>query len=145
MKTRTAFSLAGAAVVLLPMVYVGYLWATYIDEATDVGYAYGLSIGDSKRQVFEKLPAAMVQMGAGGRDIFIEIQVNESAGRMLGVDPGKNALVQTRFDLVGLDFWSEQDRWIFHIDGSRRNFLRLSFCGDQLCRIYRHRKYFELP
>lgn len=136
-------ALSVAALTLLG--YVLYLWATYISKVVDTGQAYGLSIGDTKSSTFKKLPGTFKQIGAGDQQIFIEIQAGDALARNLGVLSGRHVMVQPKLDAAGYADLSGRNQWIFYIGPDYNDFLRLTFCERKLCRIYRHRSYFELP
>ncbi|HJR73057.1 MAG TPA: hypothetical protein VJ806_05395 [Luteimonas sp.] len=139
---------AFAAIALVSLIglggYIVYLWATYIDKAIDTGQAYGLSIGDTKQSTFKKLPLAFDHIG-DGNGIFVEVRADDATAAKLGIASGRHIMVPPRLDRSDFDTLSTSDQWIFYVSPSHRDFLRLSFCGEKLCRIYRHRKYFELP
>jgi hypothetical protein len=143
-KLVSTFVVITLALLLGVGAYIFYLWATYIDRAVDSGQAYGLSIGDTKLKTFEKLPIAFEQIGSG-QEIFTEVRADSAMAAKLGVSPGRHVMVQPRLDAFGSGALSAQDQWTFYVGRAHRDFLRLSFCNEKLCRIYRHRKYFELP
>lgn len=144
--TKLTSTLVVVALTLLIGVgaYVFYLWATYIDRAVDAGQAYGLSIGDTKRETFGKLALAFEQIG-DGQAIFTEVQGDSAVAAELGVSPGRLVMVRPNLDASGFGVLSTRDQWTFYVGPTHRDLLRLSFCNEKLCRIYRHRKYFELP
>lgn len=137
-----------AAIVLASLIGLGaygfYLWATYIDKAVDAEQAYGLSIGDTKQLTFEKLPSAFSEIG-DSNGIFVEVRADDAMAAKLGIASGRHIMVPPRLDPLGFDTLAASDQWTFYAGPSHRDFLRLSFCDGKLCRIYRHRKYFELP
>ncbi|MBO9872957.1 MULTISPECIES: hypothetical protein [Xanthomonas] len=126
---------------------LAYNWVMYINRAVSAGEAYGLTIGETKKEVFHKLPTAFKEIGASEGGVFVEVLVSEA--RSQG-DSGRGA----RHRMVGLNFGAinspssvsfyEDDQWVFYIGPSHNNFLRLKFCDKKLCRIYRYRRYFEL-
>lgn len=136
--------LAFAALVVIGGYFL-YLKATYLDRAVDTGEAYGLSIGDTKQEVFANLRPAFREIGASEDEIFIEIRTDEVSAKGLQVSPGRHVMVRPKIDVFGADNFSADEQWTFYIGPAHRNFLRLKFCGETLCRIYRHRKYFDLP
>lgn len=140
-------SIAAIAIVLAAIVggYAVYLWATYLDEITDSGEAYGLVIGETKHQVFEKLPVAFDQVGFEDHEVFIEVQADAALAHSLNITQGRRVMVQPNLSSDGFLDLSAEDRWIFYNQQNYQDFLRLSFCDGDLCRIYRHRKHFELP
>lgn len=125
--------------------YGAYLWATYIDEVTTSGQAFGLVIGDSRRQTYEKLPGAFKVVSPKDPRIFMEVTSDSSIAHALAVGPGKHVMVQTYLDPVGFELLSSNNEWQFFVVGSYYDSLTLQFCDEKLCRIYRHRKRFELP
>jgi hypothetical protein len=140
-------SLAAALVLIVVIggVYIAYLWATYLDEVTDAGEAYGLVIGESQRQTFDKLQVAFDKIGFDDGDVFIEVQADAAVAQKLDITQGRRVMVQPDLSVDGFSAISTDDRWTFYNEKNYQDFLRLSFCDDALCRIYRHRKHFELP
>ncbi|MGH8085302.1 MAG: hypothetical protein ACREPV_08485 [Lysobacter sp.] len=146
-RSKLPKSVAAAAIVIVVIAgaYVAYLWGTYIDEVTDTGEAYGLVIGETKRQTFEKLPTAFGRVGFKGQEVFTEIQADAVLAKSLDVTQGRRVMVRPNLSAEGFLDLSAEDRWTFYNEQNYQDFLRLSFCGEELCRIYRHRKHFELP
>ena len=125
--------------------YVGYLWATYLSEVTTSGEAYGLTIGDSKHQAYEKLPSAFRTLNPADPRVFMEITAEGSTAQALAVEPGKHVMAQTHLDAVGFAALASSNDWQFYVGASYHDSLTLTFCDERLCRIYRQRKRVELP
>ena len=126
--------------------HVLYLWITYIDEIVVDGSAYGFHIGDSKSETYRKAAGALYGLSESGFSApYIRIKVDKQHEEFFATRIDIPLLIQTHLHDVGYRKFSEQESWEFFIDGSYFNFIRLRFCGDELCEIYRHRKYFELP
>jgi hypothetical protein len=125
-----------AIAVLVPAMvlagYVTYLWATYIDETSVSGSAYGFTIGTSKQEALASVrrltsyPHAVVHVSYGPR-----------AGDHFSVAPVP----------ANLDRLQEHDQWKVLLDGKDgfSNSVRLTFRDGELVEIYRHRKHFDLP
>jgi hypothetical protein len=143
-KWQSLIAWSTALFVLGVLGYVGYLWLTYIDKATTEGQAYGLSIGNSKQEVFAKLPSAFHEAGRPGTSVFVELVVNSNGSASSG-QSGRHVLTEVRPDTLSFDELSQSNVWRFYLSDSYSDSLALKFCSDKLCRIYRHRKKFELP
>ncbi|MGI9227243.1 MAG: hypothetical protein ACR2PU_00475 [Gammaproteobacteria bacterium] len=120
-------------VVLLFAGYIAYLAATYIDESVSAGSAYGFEIGLSKKQSFQSIRKQVEKYP----NLVIYYSYGNKAGDNETVRP-----VDNEYSKVEV-----QDRWTLLLDGEGEffNVIKLSFDEDKLIRIYRHRKYFELP
>lgn len=134
----------GAILMLAVFGWVGYLYATYIDLMIDRGGLYELSIGMSKREAFDRLEAAFYSVEGGTGSAFLEMPVNPAAN---GEPRDKVALKLAQFEKSDevFEFLRRHDQWDFFLENSYRDGLRLTFCGEKLCQIYRHRMHFELP
>lgn len=146
-RSKPGKSLLVALLVIAALAgaYIFYLWATYLDEVTDAGEAYGLVVGESQRKTFDKLPAAFDSVGFDANDVFIEVQADALMAQNLGIAQGRRVMTQPDLSTDGFSTLSIEDRWTFYNQKNYQDFLRLSFCDGRLCRIYRHRKHFELP
>lgn len=142
---RKAILLTIVVVVVLPVLALIFLWASYVSDLTDNGSAYGLSIGDSKTQTFQKLEHAFNDLGSESENVLMAVTADDAAADKRGVYPGATILIGVTSDQASFQLLSMREQWIFYFDESRYHFLRLSFCEEKLCRIYRHRQYFELP
>ena len=141
MKTKSlSFVIAS-----LLLAYPFYLWFTYIDESVTVGSAYGFQIGDKKKDVYESLPLKLNNLKEADESIFIQIKVTDEIATTLATRTGFDVMIEPLFHDVGYTVFSSQNTWYFYINGSFFNSLKLEFCEEKLCKIYRHRKYFELP
>jgi hypothetical protein len=79
------------------------------------------------------------------QDIYISIKVTEETAELLATRPDYTILVPSFLHDVGYPRFATEDRWNFYFENSYFNVLSLKFCGEVLCEVYRHRKYFELP
>ncbi len=134
-----------ACILFLVASWLGYFYVTYLDESIVSGSAYGLTIGETKHETYRRLPSAFSQLIEKDRKIFMEVKVEKQAEELLAVRAGNRTMIESRLDDVGFDRFSAMEQWDFYVGGSYRNVLRLTFCGDRLCKIYRHRQHFEFP
>jgi len=139
------FVYAVISFLLMAVGYLGYLWCTYIDETVTTGHAYGFSIGDGKLETYKKFPEVLGKLNSHASSIYIEIKVDAEHAELLATKPGYTMMVETLLHDVGYPAFQSKSRWDFYFDGSYFNSLTLKFCGETLCEIYRHRKYFEFP
>lgn len=133
------------SILVVACAYITYLWATYIDEITDAGEVYGLVIGETKSQTFERLPVAFERIGVQEQKVFIEIQADAAMAESLGIAQGRRVMARPKLNAAGFVDLSGDDQWAFYFEQNYQDLLRLDFCDGALCRVYRHRKHFELP
>lgn len=129
---KRVLALAVLAPILAFAGYVGYLWATYLDETVVSGTAYGFTIGASKQEAlaaarsFNDHPHAVVYVSYGAR-----------AGDHFSIAPSQARIEQLQ----------AHDQWDVLLDGADSffNSVRLTFHDGRVVEIHRHRQYFELP
>lgn len=138
-------SIALLLLLSIPGAYILYLCGTYIDETITSGSMYGLTIGDSKKTVYQELQKAVRSIEGKPQDVYISIKVTDEAAELLATRPDYTMLVPSFLHDVGYPRFATEDHWSFYFENSFFNVLSLKFCGENLCEIYRHRKYFELP
>ncbi|MGY1522138.1 hypothetical protein ACW5DW_17120 [Luteimonas sp. A482] len=125
-----------AAAVLVPTLviagYIGYLWATYIDETITSGAAHGFTIGASKQDAL-----ASVSHLSSHPDAVVYVSHGPRAGDNFSIVPSPAELGRLQ----------EHDQWVVLLDGNDKffNSVRLTFRDGALAEIHRHRKHFELP
>lgn len=122
-----------------------YLWSTYISDSVSEGSAYGFTIGETKRQVFDAAAGALRRANPGDSRIFIQQRVSGAAAASWGVSDGFNLMHETLLRESSFGILSKRDRWTFFFSASMNDTLSLKFCGEVLCNIYRHRQRFEIP
>jgi hypothetical protein len=129
---RTILFVVGFLVLLFAG-YIAYLAATYIDESVSAGTAYGFEIGLSNKQSFQSVRKLLDKYP----NLVIYYSYGNKAGDNETVHPVDNEYPKVE----------AQDRWTLLLDGDGKyhNVIKLSFEENKLIRIYRHRKYFELP
>ncbi len=69
--------------------YIFYMWVTYESAVVTAGQLYGLSIGDTKREAYEKIPNAFRLMTPSAERIYIYVEADECSGRILAASPGR--------------------------------------------------------
>jgi hypothetical protein len=132
-KKRPVF-IIGVSLILLAIVVFGYgvyLVSTYIDETITTGAAYGFSIGDDKTGAFDKAKTTYLDS-----EVYILHPLDKN-----GYGPHKRmTFTADDFKLVG-----DRDQWKLFFDKGFFNSIELTFDQGKLVKVYRHRKYFELP
>jgi hypothetical protein len=133
MSWRKTLAVAVAAPILLVGSYVGFLWATYISETTTSGAAYGFTIGSNKAQS----AAAMAALRREHPKAAVYVSYGRRAGDHFTVPAS----------MAQLNALAPHDRWkiLLHGPSQFHDSIRLTFQGDTLVSIYRHRQHFELP
>jgi hypothetical protein len=118
-----------AGLISLAMVLLlWYLFLTYIDETTNVGSAYGYTIGQSNDEVFAAAVAQFASSEITGIHIDEPFETFEA--------------VETNFPRV-----ESSESWTL-FPGEKDDFfdvLKLRFANGELAEIHRHRQRFELP
>lgn len=142
-RSWSPFKLLGifaAAIILLVAGYLLWLRATYIDDLVEAGGAYALVIGQGKDEVVSSLPDAISASGHRVEDSYVVLPAvsgADGAAVPLGMTPISSGAVAASL--------REQDQWDIYFNESYNDLLRLTFCEGRLCKIYRHRKNFDLP
>lgn len=149
-QTRKKFGwrLVAAGVVAIALAvagYVAWLRATYIDELVEAGGAYGLVIGQSKSDALSGLPSAIQAVGFEPESAYFEIKADQRLATQMSVPLGYTVMVSLDSGEDQFGKLLQQEQWDIYFDRDYKNLLRLTFCGEHLCEIYRHRKNFELP
>lgn len=131
--------------VIVILAYPFYLWVTYINETVTTGSGFGFQIGDTKKEVYNKLNVALREASGKNEEVFIQIKSNSQVAKFLATESDFYVMIKPLFHDIGFYEFEKNDLWQFYIGGSYFNTLKLEFCEGKLCRIHRHRKYFELP
>ncbi|CAI2718659.1 hypothetical protein [Nitrospina watsonii] len=119
-----------AVLFLIPILYVGYLYVTYLEEYVTTGSGYGFTIGEGKEDVFNKLSQKYGSKVKRYR--FYKDREIYSKDKIEFSDEEYNGL-------------KGYDKWKFYFDEKHIDYLAFYFEEDNLVKIERHRQYFELP
>ncbi|WP_149982732.1 hypothetical protein [Pseudoalteromonas rhizosphaerae] len=134
-----ASKVLGLLIISVILIGVLMLYFTSINETVESGSSYELTIGSSKKDVFNQLPKVLKAIGA----INVENEVNIElyiSGKKVPEKISKNLT-----DLKMLSF-EKSNKWRFYIDSKYFfNNLTIEFCGEKLCKVKRYRRYLELP
>ena len=141
---NTAVFLTVSAALFCSLVVL-FLWGTYINESIHEGEAYGFVIGQTKEQAYRAITRELPKHLQPSDRPMVEVEVNDSMASALATDPGHRIVVAPVFNMTGFPLFAERDNWEILVNGSYMNVVKLHFCGEELCEIHRHRKYFELP
>ena len=142
--TRTAPAISALLFIALSSCVL-FLWITYISEEIQSGEAYGFVIGQSKKDVYRSIPKELPKHLYSHDVMMIQVEVESAYSEFLATDAGHSILISPVFSLVGLSEFSKKNEWAIYINGSYKNVIKLKFCDDRLCSVYRHRQYFDLP
>ena len=118
---------------LLVIFYAGFCWITYISDPVLTGSKYGFTIGSTKEQTYGSIGKVKNQHPK----LVIYITYGERAGDKMTLQPTNENFTQVK----------KYGHWELLLDGEGEfsNNIRLIFEDKKLVKIYRHRKYFELP
>ena len=118
-------------VICTVLLYVGWLWLTYIDDTIVSGEGYGLKIGETKIQVFDRAANSFQD-----EKIFILYPIDKR-----GYGPHR----KFEFTSAGYQLIKDRNMWKFYYSDGFFDSLKLTFRDEHLIEIHRHRKKFELP
>src|SRR5690625_4729628 len=131
-------------VLVFLLVGLFYFWLGYEDELVTEGEALGFRIGQTKERVYDSAFRSLSALSGGRTEIFIPVKVSGDMSSAIGVKQDFEVLAQTYLHDIGFADFRNRDTWTFYLNASRLNVVKLSFCGDKLCEIYRHKKVLEL-
>lgn len=116
------------AIFIVP---VAYFYATYVDDTISDGAGYGFTIGEDKLSAFK-----IINNNALSNKVYA-IQVGVDSNSFKLVDIHQDAFEEiNRFNTWNLLLREERDFL---------NTIRLTFDGNKLTKIYRHKQWLELP
>jgi len=116
--------------------YCIFLVASFIDDEVSQGAAYGFVIGMSKQQVFD-----VAKELYKNQNVYLA-ERDSASEEEIYISPYKK-LTFTNNDFLDL---SLRTYWTLNFSKRFTNYLELYFDEDNnLVKILRHRKYFELP
>jgi hypothetical protein len=110
-----------------------FLWASTIHDTVTQGSKYGFTIGSNKVETLNDVKALKKVYP----DSVIYTYVKTT-------NPHNPKHTKLSFDI---DVLLQHDEWRIYFagDGEYSNSIRLSFKGNELNSLYRHRQYYELP
>jgi hypothetical protein len=115
-------------VILIPIVFIGYLYFSYKDDTVNEGNAYGFKIGTTHTEVYE---AAKILKQKGKIEEIHRYPENE---------------YHKEFGDEDLNHALNDKRWIMIVDPDWwNNSIYLEFASDKLVRIRRFRLCCEMP
>ena len=112
------------------LLYIGFLYFTYLDEKITTGSGYGFQIGSTKKEVFDQI----LNMYENDIERY-RIYKNQEYENEFLFSPQKK-------DFVNLENYNE---WKFYFDKIHWDFIFFEFQNDKLILIHRHRQFYELP
>ena len=113
------------------VIYVLFLYITYVDKEITTGKYLGYDINMSKEMAYKAVISE-----SRTTDIFVMYPLNEN---------GIGTLVKFDKNIITYEYIKELDQWSLYLQDNYHNVIKLNFSEDKLIRIYRHRKYFEFP
>lgn len=134
-------SLGIALLILLFIVFTN----DYGETRTTEGGVNNIFIGDSKQEVYEKLPSFLASYKERGDKIFIRIKASDRSMAELATKPGYGVLVEPQFHDVGENSLIQKDRWVFYVNADSLDLIELRFENSRLIEIYTNKRVLELP
>ena len=132
MKNISFIKIISYSILLLPIVYFSYLYLTYIDKTVINGSAYGFSSGYSKNETYNKAKQVF-----SNEKVYIIYPVDED---------GIGDFKVINFDGDYKNILNKLESWKFYFQKDDfRDYVELTFEGDNLFSIYRKRQKFEFP
>ena len=128
-----ALILVLSAPFIAALLYIGFIWATYIDDTITTGQKYGFIIGSTKLETYKNV----AQLIEKHPKLQIYISYGPRAGDNLIFTPTRD-----NYEIV-----QKHNQWSLLLDGDGEffNVIKLKHENNNLYEIYRHRKYFEAP
>jgi hypothetical protein len=119
-------------------------YLTYLDESIVEGDAYGFVIGDSKYESYNKAKNSIGNIPIFGEtEVFIYLNVDKKVAQAFDIELGRNRLIKVDFNDQEFKKIQVMDYWGFYFGESFNSSISLKFCDEKLCKIYRHRQYYE--
>ena len=134
--------LIGAAILFFLFIF---FVSNYGETRITDGAINNIVIGDSKQQVYQKLPLFLSMYKGRGDKIFVRIKASESNMTELATKPGYSIFVEPQFHDVGEEEFIQKDRWIFYINANSLDLIELKFESGKLKEVYRSKRLLELP
>ena len=122
-----------------------YWWVTYKSDLVESGSAYGVAIGSLKHKVFLDAQKYINSQAKYGKLVFTPLKLDSYKAQALNLTENTTYLIQYKFLPDDYELIKDQDSWKFYFGGSRNDSIKFTFCNDTLCKIYRHRQYFDAP
>ena len=127
------FITLGTVVVL----YIGFLYFSYLDEKITEGSGYGLEIGMSKKEVYE------IILKEYGEDIeryriYKRQYISDPKLKYIGM----YSFFKSDFNYDDL---VQYDGWEIYFHEISWDYIFMEFWKGKLITIHRHRQYYELP
>ena len=112
------------------IIYIGFLFFSYLDESIREGKGYGFKIGIPKKEAYE------VIIKKYGEDILRYRVFQE-----------KKFIDEHPFDLrrISYEDLAKYSGWKFYFHEIAWDYILLEFQKDKLVSIRRHRQYYEFP
>ncbi len=123
--------------ILIIAAFFIFLWISSIDEKITTGEYYGFKIGSAKNETYKFLLESSGSMKLESRVVLF----NDELKRI------KNPLIiNSSFTNEEYQLFENKDEWDFFIESPFFfDSIRLTFCDERLCKIWRKREYLELP
>lgn len=112
------------------IIYIGFLYFSYLNEIIRLGEGYDFKIGISKKEAYK------IVVKEYGEDI---VKYRIFNGRKF-IDEQPFVLSEMNLDKI-----IKYPDWRFYFQENASNYIHLEFERGYLSAIYRHRQYFELP
>lgn len=121
---------------LVLILYLGFLYFSYIDESISAGNGYGLKIGMSKKETYENI------LKKYGKTIK-----RYAIYKRRYYDQKLEYIHRYSFSLskFSYDDLAQYSGWEFYFHKIYWDYLFMEFKEGKLITIHRHRQYYELP
>jgi hypothetical protein len=107
------------------------------------GEKFGLSIGDSKTEVYKNLNKFLAGYKVGNDRIFMLIEVPPGSESYFSTEQGYGVFIEPQFHESVSSSFTSDDRWIFYRNANFKDVIELRFKNDKLTEIYRNKMLLE--
>lgn len=124
----------------LVVILVGFgvfLWISSIDEEITSGEHHGFRIGATKIEAYKILLASSNSLNLENQVVLFNDELKHNKTPVV---------IQANFNNEEYYLFEDKNEWNLFLDSAYFfDNIRLSFCNETLCKIWRRRSYLELP
>ncbi|CAI3790890.1 hypothetical protein [Rheinheimera sp. MM224] len=114
-----------------------FLWVSSIDEEVTIGEYHCFIIGSTKKEAYEVFLASSCSVKLENQVVLFsdELEKNKTP-----------VVIHSNFNNEEYYLFEDKNEWNLFLDSAYFfDNIRLSFCDERLCKIWRRRSYLELP
>lgn len=114
-----------------------FLWISSIDEEISSGEYHGFRIGSTKKEAYKILLASSNSLNLENKIVLFNDELKHNKTPVV---------IHPNFNNEEYYLFEDKNEWNLFLDSAYFfDNIRLSFCDETLCKIWRRRSYLELP